>query len=381
MSRTGYCLFVAFANLTQHRTRHLVAALGTAVPIVLLFFQFAFLDAARIQITRLYDYFDFELVLIPQTYQFLVEGGTFDRSRLAQARAIDGVGETFSLNIASTGWIEPTTERRSTLLLIGLDEPGRFLRDAGLRNELDLLNNSRSVLVDDFSDPDFGPLNTGATATIAGQLMDIAGHFQLGLFFYTDGSAIVRNTEFPRLVRRAPQEVSLGLIRATNGADAAMVKERLARALPSDVRVLTRDELFEHERGFFLSTKPIGIVLDISMWIAFLAGAVILLQVLSTEIVNRMTEFAVLKTMGFSTGFVFGIGFLEVALMAAGAFLPALAAGSFILGMVEQRTHLPTEITLHLTLRVLVIVLLMALLSATIALRRLPRADPVELYQ
>lgn len=378
--RNRGCLFVALANLLQHRRRRLVAILGTAVPILLLFFQIAFLHAARTQVTRLYDDFNFDLAVIPQSYEFLFQNGTFDRSRLMQARALDGVADTFRINIASASWIENDTLRRSSLLLIGLDDTEGFVRDPMLAAGLPALANGHSVLVDEFSGADYGPLDTGTRVQVSYQPMDIAGHFQLGLFFYTDGSAIVRNEDFARLKKSDPDEVSIGLVRVTPGADIADVKSRLSGALGDEVRVLTRDELIGQERSYFLSTKPVGIMLAINMWIAFIVGAVILWQVLSTEIANRMTEFATMKAMGFAQSFVFGVGVLESVFMALAAFVPAFVVAALILLLVDVLTHFPTAISPLLILEVLGIVLLMALVSAAVAVRRIAQADPAELY-
>lgn len=380
LSRNRFALFLAVSNLTQHRMRLVVALVGTAVPIVLLIMQMAVLDSVRIQVTRLYDYFAFDVVIVPPTYQFLFEGGTFDRVRLLQALAVPGVAESFNLNIESDAWTNPATEERSTLLVVGVDEPGNFIRDDSLRTELETLRPGRNVLVDSFSSADFGDVRPGASGNIGGQPVEVGGNFQLGLFFYTDGSAIVRNSDFANLTRRDARQTSVGLLRLADGADAEAVKAQLMRTLPPDVRVLTRNELIAQERAFFVSTKPIGIMLTLSMWIAFMVGAVILLQVISTEIVNRMNEFATLNAMGFGHLFVFGIGVLEAMILAITAFIPAFVVAAIILGIIESLTHLPTAATPLLAVTVLLIVLAMSALAAASAIRRVAHADPAELY-
>ncbi len=380
MSRNRFAPFLAVSNLAQHPLRLLVALLGTAVPIVLLVMQMAVLDAVRVQVTRLYDYFAFDLVVLPPTYQFLAEGGTFDRVRLLQARAVPGVAETFNLNIDTDAWIDPATEQRSTLLVIGVDDPGNFISDDALRTQIAKMPAGRNVLVDDYSNADFGDITPGASGSIGGQPVEVAGNFSLGLFFYSNGSAIVRNSDFANLTRRDARLTSVGLLRLAEGADVGEVKAELLRSLPPDVRVLTRGELIEQERAFFISTKPIGIMLTISMWIAFMVGAVILLQVISMEIVNRMTEFATLNAMGFGTVFVYGIGVLEAAILAIGAFIPGFAVAAAVLWLIERLTHLPTAATLLLAFTVLGIVLAMSALAAASAIRRIAHADPAELY-
>ncbi len=58
-----------------------------------------------------------------------------------------------------------------------------------------------------------------------------------------------------------------------------MCANACSKTLPDGTLVLTRDELIAQERAYFLSTKPIGIMMYISMLIAYLVGSVILIQV------------------------------------------------------------------------------------------------------
>lgn len=374
------CLFVAFANLAQHRLRLLVALLGTGVALLLLLLQIAFLDAARTKVALLYDYFAFDLAVVPDTYQFLYSGGTFDRIRLTQARAAAEIDAAFSLNVRTTRWIAPSTKQRSSLLLIGLDDTAGFIRDPAIWQGMTQLKDSRSVLIDAFAHHDYGPLAIGTKGLISGQEVVIAGQFELGMFFYAEGSAIVRNVDFVRLAGRASRETSVGFLRLAKGADGPAAKARLAAALPRDVKVYLRDELIAQEREFFLTTRPIGIMLRIGMVIAFLVGAVILLQVLSTEIGNRIKEFATLKALGFGPGFVYGVGLTQTVLLAIGAFLPAAGLGAVVLWLVREKTHLPTALTPLLGGSVLAIALVMCMAAGLVVLRRVHRADPAELY-
>ena len=116
------------------------------------------------------------------------------------------------------------------------------------------------------------------------------------------------------------------------------------------------------------------------MFIAFVVGSVILLQVLSVEIVNRMDEFATMKAMGFSALFVLGVGLCETALLAVTAFALALAVGAVLLAAVQWSTHLATAVSAGLAALVLAIVLSMCFVSGFAVVRRIAAADPAELY-
>ncbi|MEE8438164.1 MAG: ABC transporter permease [Micropepsaceae bacterium] len=364
----------------QRRLRLVVALAGTAVPIVLLLMQMAFLSGARLQVTRFYEAFNFDIAIISSDYQFLVEGGAVDRVRLTQANALPEVVDTFAINIGNSRWTNKATEREVPTLVFGIDEKPNFLANPQFQRGLTALGTNRSILVDEYSLESFGALDIGTEGEVSGIDVNIVERFQLGLFFYADGSTIVKNTDFPRYIAKNPLTISIGLIQLDANADAMDVRDQLIAALPDDVRVLTYDEFIAAERAFFITTKPIGILLQTSMWIAFLVGSVILLQVISTDIVNRLKEFATLKAMGFGPEFVFGIGLFQALLLAAGAFVVALIVSAVILSLVASVTHLPTTITFALGILALLIVLTMSVLSVAFVVRRIAGTDPAELY-
>jgi putative ABC transport system permease protein len=374
------CFWVASLNLAQHKLRLFVALSGIAVALLLLVLQIGMLDAARTKITLLFDYFNFDLVIVPDTYQFLFSFGTFNRVLLAEARAGGDVVQTFGLNINASPWTELPSKRMSTVFLIGLDDAGSFVRDPSIRAGLASLVDSHSILIDAFSEPDTGPVAIGTEAKIADEKVVVAGQFKLGLFFYAEGSAIVRNTEFARYTGRDPRNASIGLLQLAKGVDPGQAKARLAKLLPDKVQVLTHDELIQQERAYFLSTKPLGILLYVSMIIACLVGTVIMIQVLSTEVANRMKEYAVLKAMGSNVAFVYGIGLAQAALLGLGGLAPAGLLGAAILWFVEIRTHLPAALTLPLAGTALAITLGLAVIAGSAVLRRVEQADPAELF-
>ncbi len=124
-----------------------------------------------------------------------------------------------------------------------------------------------------------------------------------------------------------------------------------------------------------------GVLLRVSMIIAFLVGATILFQVLSAEIIQRAKEFAVLKAMGFTREFVFGVGLSEILLLALAAFAPALVVAAVLLGIIELATKLPTGLTFGIAIETLLIVLAMGIASGISVIGRIARADPAELFK
>jgi putative ABC transport system permease protein len=373
------CFTIAFANLLQQRLRFVVAVAGTAMPILLLLLQLALVQAVRKEVTLLYRSFDFDLVLMPATYEYMFSGGVFDRVRLSQARAVDGVADSFSLNVRDGAWTGQDL-RRSPILVIGVDDKPSFIADPQIRDGIAGLKTGNQVLADRFSGSSLGPLTPGTTAKLDDRQVTVAGQFSLGMFFYASGAAMMRNANLPQLTGDSSGSVSLGLIAVKPGYDPEIVRRELAEALPPDIRVLSRAELLDEEQRFFLSTKPLGIMVEVGMIVAFLAGAVMLWQVLSAEIMRRLGEFATLGAMGYGPPFILGVGFCETFLLGLAAFLPAAVIGGLILEGLELATHLPSWPDLGLWLELLAIVLLMCAFCGISVARRIARAQPASLF-
>ena len=377
---TRTCVDLAAANLLHRKLRLWVALGGTGVALLLILLQVAFLQSVQTKVTSIYDLFDFDIAVVPAAYQIIYYSGTLDRARLAQARAVAGVADGVGFNIASSDWTSLPSRRQSSLLVLGVDDGPDFVRDGALREGLSALRDGHSVLIDDYSLPGLGPTASGTSAEIRGQHVTIVGHFALGLFFYADGSVFVGNRDFTAFTGQPTRDISMVFLHVAKGADPIAVQARLARELPDDVQVLRRDELLAQERGFFITTKPIGVILEAGMLTAFIVGAVILYQVLATDVTNRMKEHAILKAMGFPPGLVYGIGLVQAAGLTLGGLVLATVAGSAILRFVEVTTHLSTGFSLSLLATGGMVALAMCVASVAMVLRRVQRADPAELF-
>ncbi|MGE4529445.1 MAG: FtsX-like permease family protein, partial [Rhodospirillaceae bacterium] len=185
---------------------------------------------------------------------------------------------------------------------------------------------------------------------------------------------------FLRLTGRGVNGVTLGLMKFRPGADPEAVVKRIRTLVPSDVVVMTRDRLISEERGYFVSVKPIGIMFQSAVFVAFIVGLVILFQILVTELNNRMQEYATMKAMGFGNRFVYGIGITQNILFISFSFLPAFLMATGLFRLVYELSRLPTHMTLRLAASVLLITLVMGVVAGMLAMRRIRGADPADLF-
>ncbi len=126
--------------------------------------------------------------------------------------------------------------------------------------------------------------------------------------------------------------------------------------------------------------KPIGIMFRTGVVVAFAVGVVILFQVLSTEIANRMREYATIKAIGFGTSFVYALGVVQTAFLVLFGFVPAVLISIAVFDQTYVISHLPMRMDGELIAVVLPLTLAMGVASGLITLHRVKRADPAELF-
>lgn len=374
------CLAIAIQNLLQHKIRSLTAAFGIIFAIFLIFLQLGFLQSVRKEVTLLYEYFDFDLVMVSKDYQFLYSPPTFDRIRLTQAQSNPQVIDSFNLNVRVTSWTNPETKITSSLLLLGLDDKPEFVLNPALKGGLEKLKNRESILLDSYSHPDLGSRKVASVGQIGEQNVVTRGLFQLGLFFYAEGAAAVNNQYFNYYAKRRSRDASIGFLKLRPGSDLQKTQAQLSRMLPGDVLLLTKAEIILQEQDYFVNTKPIGIIFKAGVFIALTIGTVILFQVLSAEINSRMREFATLKAIGFSDAFVYGIGIFQTLIFVLLGYIPALFLSGIVFGLIHDLTHLPIMLNFYLMSVVFALVIAMSLFAGLVTLHKVRNADPAELY-
>ena len=142
----------------------------------------------------------------------------------------------------------------------------------------------------------------------------------------------------------------------------------------------TRQALLSREQSYFIDVKPVGILFSAGVFVAFMVGVVILFQVLSTEISNRLREFATMKAMGFSPLYVYGVGINQAIFYSVLSFLPAWFGGMGVFYIVRWASRLPMEMDVSISVRVMLMTTAMCIFSAFMALRKVRRADPADLF-
>ena len=374
-------IHLAWHDLLHRRGRTSIALAGVGFAILLIFMQLGFYLACRTSAVRVHEMLDFDLMLVSARYVFIMEASPFPRDRVDQAAAVPGVAQALPLRVGAELWRNPQSGNRHDAFVLGVDPDLPPFADADLFHQTAKLKKVDTVLFDRAAHPVLGAHQIGTRSEIVGRQLEVVGLFEWGAGFVANGIFVVSKRTYQSLFpTTGPNAVELGVIRLEAGADPERVAAAIAARLPDDVEVWSRQRLEARDRAFFLEQRPIGMMFTSGVVVAFLVGAVILFQVLSSEVTNRLDEFATLKALGFRDLQIYRVVVEQGVLYCLAAFVPAAVLATGLYALVRQVARLPLEMSPGLLLAVLALSLLMCLAGALIASRRLRQAEPADLF-
>ena len=140
------------------------------------------------------------------------------------------------------------------------------------------------------------------------------------------------------------------------------------------------EEFVEREKDFWASTTPIGYVFTFGVIIGVFVGGIIVYQILFADVSDHFSEYATLKAMGYSNGYLSRVVLEQAVILGALGFVPGLAMCLWLYSLAGAATNLPLIMTPGRILAVLSLTIAMCAVSGLIALRKVRSADPAEVF-
>ncbi|HEY2140104.1 MAG TPA: FtsX-like permease family protein [Chthoniobacterales bacterium] len=372
---------LAWRNVSHKKFRSIVALCGISFAILLIFMQLGFHAAAGTSATSVYDALDFDVLVVAPQYVFVAHPADFPRPRLEEARSIQGVESIIPVWIGFGEWRNPGTRERWNILVLGVEPEKRPFRNAAVNDLLPLLIPRDTALSDLLARPEQGNPATGVTSEVQHHRIRIVGRYAIGGGFVAGATLITGRETFLEVFKEAAADrVSLGLVKIAAGASPRAVAEKIKARLAPGATALIRSDRAEAEQNFWLNIKPIGIMFTSGVLVAFVAGAVILYQVLASEVQNRMREYATLKALGYETRFVYGIVVRQALIFAGLGFIPAFFLALLLYFLLRTQAMVPVTMEWTRVFGVFLLTAAMCLSASFLAIRKLRRADPAELF-
>ena len=372
---------LAWRILLHEKGRNALAVAGIFIAILMIFLQLGFYASVPRAGMLVYNQLAFDIMLTSSDYVFQEQSYDFPRQRLDQALSIPDVANVSPMYQGEAQWLNTTDRLRRDVFVMGFRLEDDSVSVPDIRRQRSLLQRNDTVLVDSMTLPMYGPQVRGHVVEIADRAVEIAGTYLLGTGFLGLGAVVTSDLNFVRIFpRRSLDNVNLGLVTLKDGSDPGLAAARLRSLLPPDTRVFTRAELDAYEETFWRKRTSTGLVFGFGVVVSVVVGMVILYQTLATQIIRHLPQYATFKAIGYTDGFLQRV-VLSLALITAGvAFVPALATAVMAYDKLRTLARLPIEMTPARVAVVLVIALTMSGATALLAVSKVRRVDPADLF-
>ncbi len=386
---------LAVHNLRHQPTRTGISILGIAFAVLLMFMQLGFLGSVGDTATLVYQRMSGDLVVRSREYLSVYDPRTIDERVLNRLVSLPEVTEVRPLDLSVALWHNPINGQQLAVAIMGLDVDQPALRIDGLDPLLPLLRRRDHLLVDRTSRSDFGPQDgirfgdedIGITTTVNYQSVRIAGTFEMGTGLAANGAVLTSRDGFRRLAGRSHDgQVSLVVVRLADSVSAIDGQRSIVERLSQDggslmfADVLTLDQAAMLERRHWYLETPVGIIFWVGVALAVVVGGVICYMVLAADVITHLPEYATLKALGYSNGYLGRTLLLQAVLLAAIALPVATGAAWIVFHFTSAASGLPIRLTWQWIGLVTILTLVMCGAAGTLTLRKLAKAEPASLF-
>ena len=146
-----------------------------------------------------------------------------------------------------------------------------------------------------------------------------------------------------------------------------------------DVEVLTRDEFRGRSLKKWLFGTGAGIALIGGALLGSLVGTVIVAQTLYSSTKDHLNEFATLRALGSSSGYIHKVILTQAALSAVIGYVLGMAIALIIIAA-SQNTALPIIMTPLLAAGLFALTVFMCAISAVSAIVKVTKIDPAMVF-
>ncbi|MGL6341912.1 MAG: ABC transporter permease DevC [Waterburya sp.] len=388
---------VAWLQLSHQKVRLLVAILGVAFSIILIFTQLGLRGMLFNGVTLLPENLNGDLYLM-SNYAEVIRDSSFPNIYLYQADAVEGVADVRPLYVSRGSWVDPKllkTEEvdavdadieSSSMQIIAFNPNKPVLNLPEVNQQLNLLAVPGSILYDRLSKSVSGNIpqlfanQDQVFSILDNRRVTVVGLFNLGSTFYFDSVAVMSDWNYKQISEDADlDQVSLGVISLEPGANPQAVIKGIKQSLGKSIKILTKTELAEAEVAE-VATWPEGKVLNFGAGIGFVVGIIIVYQVIYTDVSEHLPEYATLKAMGYKDRDLSLVVFQESLILAVMGFIPGYLASFGIYYLMTNFIELPVSMNPAIALQVFILNLLMCIISGAIAIKKLRTADPADIF-
>ena len=369
---------LAFRNMIHDRLSLLVTLVGIVFSVVLVAVQFGLYLGMERTIGAVFDQAKGDLWVVPLGTK------SFDDPTLLSGRekysvlATPGVAGTEDLIVGYAGWKKPKGGT-TAVLLIGTEWNKGGLKPWNIvEGRIEELSAPTAVAADRSYYRDLGIDGLDGTAELNNAKVRVAVVTN-GIRSFTTQPYIFMGIDRARmLLDAAAEQATYTLVRIAPDAKLESVRADLRQRLP-DTEVLTHEEFRRRSINYWIYETGAGSALIAGSILGLIVGIVIVAQTLYAKTKDHINEFATLRALGASAGYIHKVILVQAMISALVGYVLGLALALLIVWAAHDTT-LVVVMTPALAATLLALTIGMCALAALSAIFKVTRIDPAGVF-
>src|SRR5262249_48726507 len=181
-----------------------------------------------------------------------------------------------------------------------------------------------------------------------------------------------------RLLAASPEQATYTLVRAAAGCDIEELRKALAARLPN-AEVITHAEFRKRSLDYWLFETGAGSALIAGAVLGIIVGVVIVAQTLYASTKDHINEFATLRALGASAGYIHKVILTQAVLSAVGGYLLGIILSLAVIRL-SRDTTLLIVMTPKLAFMLFALTVGMCVFAAICAIFKVTRIDPAVVF-
>lgn len=371
-------LKLAFRNLFHDRVSLIVTLVGIVFSVVLVAVQLGLYIGSGRLISAVIDHTRGDIWVIPLNTKNFDDPTALEGRERHAALSTPGVEAAADLVVSLGQWRKPNGGT-TALLLVGSDPTQGGLEPWNLvQGKVEDLEAPDAIALDRSYLKEFGLERIGDSGEINGKRATLHAVTK-GIRSFTTLPYVFTSLSHARsYVNLRRDQASYTVVRLSPGADIAAVKAELTRRLP-DAEVLTRDQFRDRSLDYWLFETGAGAALIAGAILGLIVGLVVVAQTLYASTKDHLNEFATLRALGASAGYIHRVILCQALISAIVGYLVGLSLSLLVVYSAQDST-LPVIFTPGLGVFLLALTIGMCVLSAMSAIIKVTRIDPAMVF-
>jgi putative ABC transport system permease protein len=369
---------LAYRNLFHDRMSLLVTLTGIVFSVVLLSVQLGLYIGSERLIAAMHDHSSADLWLVPTGTECFDDASLLEGRERYAILPVKGVKSIEELIVAYAMWRKPTGGS-AAVLVVGSDQKAKTLVPWNIvEGNAAAVAAPSAVSVDQTYLNDLGIEQVGDRAEINGTRVLVTALSQ-GIRSFTTVPYVFTTLERAReLTFAGKHQTTYALVNLEPGAKVETVKAALQKRF-NDIEVLTHDEFRARGLDYWLFETGAGSALITGAFLGLIVGLVIVAQTLYSSTKDHLNEFATLRALGASAGYIHRVILFQAVLSAILGYGIGLAL-SLCIVYASSYSSLFIIMTPDLAVLLFILTVGMCVFAALGAIIKVTRIDPASVF-